>query len=138
MPPAWTENEGWFDTWGQVPLLRTSASVAYSVAIFVAYGGAYHNYCINLNSKCDSLVYLSNICGMAETITARPVPHLLLRGMDILCKSSCYLSLYCRYANDVLMDSMALPHEPKFTFLGNLHFLLRKYAKILQLLDNNI
>ncbi len=36
-----------------------------------------------------------------------------------------------RYANDVMLTSLALPHEPKYSFLGQVHFLLAKYPMFL-------
>jgi len=34
-----------------------------------------------------------------------------------------------RYANDVIVDSMALPHEPKFSFSTKLHLLIAQYFR---------
>ena len=39
-----TENEGWFQQWGQAISIRTTSDVAYSVAEWFAGGGAYHAY----------------------------------------------------------------------------------------------
>lgn len=40
-------------------------------------------------------------------------------------------SVTTMYANDVLVDSMALPHEPKFSFLSALHKLLQNYSSVI-------
>ncbi|CAF3915997.1 unnamed protein product, partial [Didymodactylos carnosus] len=39
-----TENEGWFQQWGQAVAIRTTEDLAYSVAEWFAGGGAYHSY----------------------------------------------------------------------------------------------
>jgi hypothetical protein len=43
-PMLFTENEGWFDQWGQALGIRTTSNLAYSVAVWFAAGGAYHAY----------------------------------------------------------------------------------------------
>lgn len=47
-PLAWTENEGWFQIWSEVPGTgkdnRTPENVAYTIARWFARGGAHHNY----------------------------------------------------------------------------------------------
>lgn len=43
-PMIFTENEGWFQTWGQAPAIRETADLAYSVATWFAAGGDYHAY----------------------------------------------------------------------------------------------
>ncbi|CAF3494799.1 unnamed protein product [Adineta steineri] len=43
-PMLFTENEGWFQPWGQAVAIRTTADVAYSVAEWFAGGGSYHAY----------------------------------------------------------------------------------------------
>ncbi|CAF3586180.1 unnamed protein product [Rotaria socialis] len=43
-PMLFTENEGWFQPWGEAVAIRTTADVAYSVAEWFAGGGAYHAY----------------------------------------------------------------------------------------------
>jgi hypothetical protein len=44
-PLMWTENEGWFSVWTgyRIPA-RTARDLSYSVAEWIAAGGAYHNY----------------------------------------------------------------------------------------------
>jgi beta-galactosidase len=43
-PLLWTENEGWFQNWGQVIGVRSPENLAYSVASWIAAGGSYHAY----------------------------------------------------------------------------------------------
>ena len=43
-PLLFTENEGWFQQWGQAMGIRTTNSIAASVAQWFAGGGAYHAY----------------------------------------------------------------------------------------------
>ena len=43
-PMLFTENEGWFQPWGDAVAIRTTADVAYSVAEWFAGGGSYHSY----------------------------------------------------------------------------------------------
>jgi hypothetical protein len=43
-PLIFTENEGWFQEWGQAIAIRTTTSIASSVAEWFAAGGAYHAY----------------------------------------------------------------------------------------------
>jgi beta-galactosidase len=43
-PMIFTENEGWFQPWGEAIALRTTSNLAYSVAEWFAGGGAYHAY----------------------------------------------------------------------------------------------
>ena len=43
-PMLFTENEGWFQPWGEAVAIRTTSNVAYSVAEWFAGGGAYHSY----------------------------------------------------------------------------------------------
>ena len=43
-PLLFTENEGWFQTWGQAFAIRTASDLSYSVASWFAAGGAYHAY----------------------------------------------------------------------------------------------
>ncbi|CAF3381904.1 unnamed protein product [Rotaria sp. Silwood1] len=43
-PMLFTENEGWFQPWGEAVAIRTTADVAYSVAEWFAGGGSYHSY----------------------------------------------------------------------------------------------
>ena len=43
-PMMFTENEGWFQPWGEAVAIRTTADVAYSVAEWFAGGGSYHAY----------------------------------------------------------------------------------------------
>ena len=43
-PMLFTENEGWFQAWGDAVAIRTAADVAYSVAEWFAGGGSYHAY----------------------------------------------------------------------------------------------
>eukprot|EP01113_Clastostelium_recurvatum_P013639 TRINITY_DN1727_c0_g1_i1.p1 TRINITY_DN1727_c0_g1~~TRINITY_DN1727_c0_g1_i1.p1 ORF type:complete len:771 (+),score=128.12 TRINITY_DN1727_c0_g1_i1:272-2314(+) len=43
-PMMFTENEGWFQQWGQAKALRVPTDLAYSVATWIASGGAYHSY----------------------------------------------------------------------------------------------
>ena len=39
-----TENEGWFQQWGEAYTVRTTSNIAYAVASWFAAGGAYHAY----------------------------------------------------------------------------------------------
>ena len=43
-PMIFTENEGWFQPWGEAIAIRTTSNLAYSVAEWFAGGGAYHAY----------------------------------------------------------------------------------------------
>ena len=43
-PMLFTENEGWFQQWGDAFAIRTTPDIAYSVAEWFAGGGAYHSY----------------------------------------------------------------------------------------------
>ena len=43
-PMLFTENEGWFQQWGQPISIRKTSDLAYSVAEWFAGGGAYHAY----------------------------------------------------------------------------------------------
>jgi hypothetical protein len=43
-PMLFTENEGWFQQWGQAISIRKTSDLAYSVAEWFADGGAYHAY----------------------------------------------------------------------------------------------
>jgi hypothetical protein len=43
-PMLFTENEGWFQQWGQAVGLRTPSDLAYAVSVWFAAGGAYHAY----------------------------------------------------------------------------------------------
>jgi beta-galactosidase len=43
-PMLFTENEGWFQQWGDAVAIRTTSDLAYSVAEWYAAGGAYHAY----------------------------------------------------------------------------------------------
>ncbi|CAF0798310.1 unnamed protein product [Adineta ricciae] len=43
-PMLFTENEGWFQPWGEAVAIRTTTDVAYSVAEWFAGGGSYHSY----------------------------------------------------------------------------------------------
>ncbi|CAF1271305.1 unnamed protein product [Adineta ricciae] len=43
-PMMFTENEGWFQIWGQPISLRRTSDLAYSVAEWYAAGGSYHAY----------------------------------------------------------------------------------------------
>jgi hypothetical protein len=43
-PLIFTENEGWFQQWGQAIAIRKTSDLAYSVAEWFAGGGAYHAY----------------------------------------------------------------------------------------------
>ena len=43
-PMMFTENEGWFQPWGDALAIRTTPDLAYSVAEWFAAGGTYHSY----------------------------------------------------------------------------------------------
>ncbi len=43
-PMLFTENEGWFQGWGQAMGIRETSDLAYSVASWFAAGGSYHSY----------------------------------------------------------------------------------------------
>ena len=43
-PMIFTENEGWYQKWGDPLAIRTTSDLAYSVAEWFAAGGAYHAY----------------------------------------------------------------------------------------------
>ena len=43
-PMLFTENEGWFQAWGDAVAIRTAEDVGYSVAEWFAGGGSYHAY----------------------------------------------------------------------------------------------
>jgi hypothetical protein len=43
-PLIYTENEGWFQQWGQALAIRTTTDLGNSVAQWFAAGGAYHSY----------------------------------------------------------------------------------------------
>lgn len=43
-PMMFTENEGWFQPWGQAVAIRSTEDLAYSVGEWFAGGGAYHSY----------------------------------------------------------------------------------------------
>ena len=43
-PAAWTEDQGWFDTWGFGHRVRWTSDILYGMARFLSYGGAYHNF----------------------------------------------------------------------------------------------
>jgi hypothetical protein len=43
-PLLFTENEGWFQQWGEATGIRKTSDIAYSVAEWFAGGGAYHSY----------------------------------------------------------------------------------------------
>jgi hypothetical protein len=43
-PMIFTENEGWFDAWGDAVTIRTTTDLAKSVAQWFGAGGAYHSY----------------------------------------------------------------------------------------------
>ncbi len=43
-PMLFTENEGWFQQWGQAMSIRKTSDLGYSVAEWFADGGAYHAY----------------------------------------------------------------------------------------------
>ncbi|CAF1207104.1 unnamed protein product [Rotaria sordida] len=43
-PMLFTENEGWFQAWGEAVAIRTTVDTAYSVAEWFAGGGSYHSY----------------------------------------------------------------------------------------------
>jgi beta-galactosidase len=43
-PMIFTENEGWFQSWGNAPAIRDASDLGYSVAEWFAGGGSYHAY----------------------------------------------------------------------------------------------
>ena len=43
-PALYTEDEQWFDYWGQPNIARDPTAVAFGVASYIATGGSMHNY----------------------------------------------------------------------------------------------
>ena len=43
-PAMFTENEGWYQSWGKALSVRSTSDIAYAVAGWFAGGGAYHSY----------------------------------------------------------------------------------------------
>ena len=48
LPVLWTEDEQWYDRFGQAQSLRNTSSSARGMAAFVALGGSLHNFCESL------------------------------------------------------------------------------------------
>ncbi|KAF4655278.1 Beta-galactosidase 6 [Perkinsus chesapeaki] len=105
-PLGWTENEGWFDTWGGSfgNSERSAEEMAYVVAKWVAVGGSHHNY---------YMWYGGN--------------HLAQWGAA---------SLTNAYANGVNFRSDGLPNEPKRSHLRRLHGLLGRLNGELMRVDD--
>ncbi|EER17557.1 beta-galactosidase, putative [Perkinsus marinus ATCC 50983] len=107
-PLGWTENEGWFDTWGGAVgnSKRSAEEMAYVLAKWVAVGGSHHNY---------YMWYGGN--------------HLAQWGAA---------SLTNAYADGVNFHSNGLPNEPKRSHLQRLHEVLGKLnGELMQVEDRH-
>ena len=97
-PAMWTENEGWFEGWGDDTSPegqhsdRTPEDVAYTVVRWFARGGSHMNY------------YMYHGGNHYDRTAAGGLPNM--------------------YANGVNFHSDGLPNEPKKTHLQTMHFAL--------------
>ncbi len=101
-PLAWTENEGWFQSWDKLPGAhgnRTAEDMASVVMKWFARGGSHHNY---------YMWYGGNNFGRRA--------------------GSCITT---EYANGVNLMSDGLANQPKKVHLQRLHYHLSKYANVL-------
>jgi len=102
-PALWTENEGWFQQWGD-PYPndwsdRHPEDLSYTVARWFARGGSHMNYYMYFGGNHFAQDAGSGIANW--------------------------------YANGVNWNSDTLPNEPKHTHMHNLHVLLSTYASTL-------
>ena len=107
-PGVWTENEGWFQTWGAANAdregyygwdARTPEDYAYNILKYFARGGTYHNYYMWFGGN--------------------HYAHTEGSGMVNW------------YTDGVLLHSDTLPNEPKHTHLNNMHYFIASIADIL-------
>lgn len=102
-PLAWTENEGWFQSWNEQPFQgmadRLPEEISYSIMKWFARGGAYHNYYMWFGGN-----------HMARWAAA---------------------GVTNRYAAGVNLHSDTMPNEPKKTHLQRLHLILADYSDML-------
>ena len=99
-PAMWTENEQWFDRFGQGATVRSSSDVAYGVANFVATGGSVHNY---------YMFHGGTMWGNWSSTVRRT-------------------RLTPSYANSANLASDSIVYDPKYTHLAALHNILSNYA----------
>ena len=98
-PLLYTENEGWFQQWGQAFAIRKTSDIAYSVADWFAAGGAYHAYYMwyggtNYGLTAASGItpaYADDVCLHADSTPNEPkythlsrLQHLIADRADVL------------------------------------------------------
>ena len=98
-PLLFTENEGWFQAWGEPIAIRTTSDLGYSVAEWFAGGGAYHAYYMwhggnNYGRTAGSgitTMYADDVCLHADGTPNEPkytqlsrLQHLIATHADVL------------------------------------------------------
>jgi len=102
-PALWTENEMWFQSWGDraQPLTegsnRTSEDVAFTVARWYARGGSHHNY------------------------------YMYFGGNNFGRDAGGGVATY--YANGANHNADGLPNEPRYTHMNHLHALIAELSE---------
>ena len=101
-PLIWTEDQGWFQSWGMEDTnwsYRTPEDMAYVMLAWFARGGCYHNY---------YMWYGGNNMGRSAA-----------------------MGISNKYADGVNLHSDMLPNEPKKTHLAKLHKVISKISPVL-------
>jgi beta-galactosidase len=95
-PMLFTENEGWFQSWGNAPAIRDPSDLGYSVAEWFSGGGAYHAYYMwhggnnygNTGGSGITTAYADDVCLHADGTANEPKYTHLSRLQHIVANSA--------------------------------------------------
>ena len=80
-PAAWTEDQGWYDAWGDGQLTREVDEEIYGIARWLAYGGALHNfYMLTGGNNYGRMAGYTGMHVATAYAPDTPVDNLLLRS----------------------------------------------------------
>ena len=137
-PALWTENEGWFESWGDSTHPEPSysdrepAEISYTVARWFARGGVRaHNTHAHKTCECPHLQCshpcLCTIRSFYCRVTQSHHNYYMYHGGNHYDKSAA-AGLTNMYANGVNLNADGLPNEPKHNHLNRLHYAIAQVS----------
>ena len=148
-PMMFTENEGWYQSWGKSISIRTPSDIAYSVAEWFAGGGSYHAYYMwhggnNYGHTAGSgitTMYADDVCLHSDGTPNEPkytqlsrLQHLIADHAEILLSQDSSRTVLPYWDGTKWVNGT---QQFVYSYPPSLHFVINQFAYPLSLLFRN-
>jgi hypothetical protein len=148
-PMMFTENEGWYQSWGKPISIRTTSDIAYSVAGWFAGGGAYHAYYMwhggnNYGHTAGSgitTMYADDVCLHSDGTPNEPkytqlsrLQHLIADHAEVLLSQDANRTMLPYWNGTTWIDGT---QQFVYSYLPSTHFVINQFNNQISVLFQN-